>query len=394
MGEQSLDNSGQSRPRAGQQSMSLKRSLYLDQIKAVIVALVIAIHVPMAFSVGWFGVHIPVENSVGSFFNGFFAWYAYAINSFIMPMMFLISGYFVPRSVHKKGVVQYLKTRLVRLGVPFLVGLLLINNAAYLIGRLSPSSPLAELSWNDFPFNRVWVLWFLVVLFGFDLLYCAWVALRGDRFVIDVSIPVPRMRSWLITAVVLGILEVAMGTQASLWGALMRSPWNGLGAQGMHLFPSAVLFFHGCKASFHQWFERLDSCLVVKWLRFSVFILLGFLGLFLTLAFNAELVPKFQRIAFFGAFSYPFIAWGLISCLILWFQRHGHRFGQWLAVAGVNSYGAYVIHSLVLVVVLLTVGFIGINPWFIAQTATLLTSLISFGLAGQLRRIPVVARIL
>ena len=51
--------------------MSLKRSLYLDQIKAVVVALVIAIHAPMAFSVGWFGVQIPVEQSVGPLFKDF-----------------------------------------------------------------------------------------------------------------------------------------------------------------------------------------------------------------------------------------------------------------------------------------------------------------------------------
>ncbi len=84
--------------------MPLKRSLYLDQIKAVIVALVIALHVPMAFGdISWIGVCIPVEESVGPFFKGFFLWYSHAINSFIMPMMFLISGYFAPRLVHKKG---------------------------------------------------------------------------------------------------------------------------------------------------------------------------------------------------------------------------------------------------------------------------------------------------
>ena len=81
--------------------MHTKRSCYLDQIKAVIVALVIALHVPMAFGgMGWIGVRIPVEGAVGPVFGGFFAWYSYAINSFIMPIMFLVSGYFVSRSVH------------------------------------------------------------------------------------------------------------------------------------------------------------------------------------------------------------------------------------------------------------------------------------------------------
>ena len=54
--------------------MTVKRSLYLDQIKAVVVALVIALHVPIAFGggIGWLGVRIPVEESVGPFFKGFF----------------------------------------------------------------------------------------------------------------------------------------------------------------------------------------------------------------------------------------------------------------------------------------------------------------------------------
>jgi len=54
--------------------MHTKRSCYLDQIKAVIVALVIALHVPMAFGgMGWIGVRIPVEGAVGPVFGVFFA---------------------------------------------------------------------------------------------------------------------------------------------------------------------------------------------------------------------------------------------------------------------------------------------------------------------------------
>lgn len=53
-----------------------------------------------------------------------------------MCMLFLLSGYFVPRSVHKKGIARYLKDRLLRIGVPFIIGLLLINNAAVLLGML------------------------------------------------------------------------------------------------------------------------------------------------------------------------------------------------------------------------------------------------------------------
>lgn len=375
--------------------MSRQRTLYLDQIKAFIVALVIAIHVPLAFSeYGWIGVHIPIEGKVGPAFEGFFRWYGYALNSFIMPMMFLISGYFVPRSVHKKGVADYLKVRLIRLGVPFVAGMLLVNNSSVLLSRLSPSSYFAKTPWSNLPFNTVFVLWFLVVLFAFDLTYCSWVALKGDRYIIDTTIPTPTLRLWVISAVVLGLIEAGMSTRTELWTALLKSPLNGLGAQGMHLFTYAFLFFVGCKASFHQWFERLDTHLVVKWLRLSTFLLVSQFGLYMTLSFNDKISQSQASLMLLGNFLYPFIGWGILSYLLIWFQRNEDRLGEWLAATGINSYGAYVIHSLVLVVVLMAMGFTGINPWLTAIAATVLSTIVSFGLAGQLRRIPTVARIL
>ena len=372
-----------------------KRVLFFDQIRALMIALVIAIHVvPLAFTSGWIGVRAPTTGSHDAFFGVAGSFFAYFCNTFFMCMLFLISGYFVPRSVHKKGIARYLKDRLLRIGVPFLVGLLLINNASVLLGRLSPSSPLAELSWNTLPFNSVMALWFLVVLFIFDLLYCTWVSLRGNRFSVDASVPTPQLHSWIISAFVLGILEVVMLGQKDLWVALVRSPLNGLGAQGMHIFTYAFLFFLGCKASFHQWLERLDSHLVVRWFRFSLALALCLLAIALVLTFNGSMSSEYGKLVILGALLNPFIGWGMIAYLLLWFQHNEHRFGQWLATAGVNSFGAYIIHSLVLVIVLMTIGFIGLNHWLVALSASVLGISISFGITHQLRRIPFVARVI
>ena len=374
--------------------MPHKRSLYLDQIKAVIVALVIAIHVPMAFSVGWIGIKIPVEGAIGPVFKGFFAWYSIAINSFIMPTRFLLSGYFVPRTVYEKGIGQYLNDRLARLGMPFLMGMLLINSSSTLLSKLSPSSYFAKIPWSNLPLSQTYVLWFLIVLFAFDLLFCGYVVTKRDRYEIDVTVPTPGMRSWLISAVILGFLEVVMAMQIGLWSALLGSPLSALGIQGPHIFTYAFLFFLGCKASCHNWFERLDSHLVMKWFRLSLFLLLSLFGLSMVFAFNANLLDSPAMLFLVAYALYPFIAWGIVSYLILWFQRNEGRFGQWLSTAGINSYGAYVIHPLVLVVALLIFGFVGINPWLIVLISTVFSVFISFGVAGQLRRIPAVAKVL
>ena len=338
-----------------------KRVLFFDQIKALMIGLVIAVHVTLAFGMSWMGVHIPTEASSRTLFEVTCGLFVYLCNTFFMCMLFLISGYFVPHSVHKKGITRYLKDRLLRIGAPFLVGLLFINNASILLGKLSPASPAAELAWNEMPFNHIGVLWFLIVLFVFDLLYCAWASLRGNHFAVDTTVPTPELRSWLISAIVLAILEVVMSTRSELWTALRSSPLDALGMQGMHLFTYAFLFFLGCKASFHRWLERLNAHLVVKWFRLSIALALSLLAICLALTFNGSMSAEIGRLSLLGAFLNPVIGWGVIGYLLLWFQRNEHRCGQWLATAGVDSFGAYIIHPLVLVLVLEAIGFIGLN---------------------------------
>ncbi|QNI55612.1 acyltransferase [Synechococcus sp. BIOS-E4-1] len=377
-----------------QQTRSGKRVLFFDQIKALMIALVIAIHVLSTFVFSFMGVHFPLSESPHPVFGGIAIWLLLFCNTFFMYMLFLLSGYFVPASVHKKGVMRYIKDRMLRIGIPFMAGLLLINNASVLIARLSPTSPLAELSWNEIPFNRVGVLWFLIVLFVFDLLYCAWRALRGDHFSIDTSIPTPQLRSWLISAVVLAIIEAMMTTRTDLWAALTRSPLDGLGAQGMHVFTYAFLFLLGCKASNHRWLERLDSHLVIRWFRFSIVLALSLLAICLVLTFNGSMSDEFGRLYLLTAFLNPLIGWGVIAYLLLWFQRNEKSCGNWLAAAGVDSFGAYIVHPIVLVVLLKTISLFSLNPWLIALSAIPLGIIISFGLTHQLRRIPTIAKII
>jgi len=377
-----------------QQASTKKRVLFIDQIKAVMIALVIAVHVTMVFSFGWYGVYIPIDEALHPFFASVVVWLMFFVNSFFMYMLFLLSGYFVPRSVHKKGVVRYLKERLLRIGVPLLLGLLLINSSSWLLGRLSPTSKTADVFWRDLPFSHLGVLWFLVVLFTFDLIYCAWVKLRGDHFAINTSVPTPQLRSWLISAAVLAILELVLATQKELWVFVARLPLGGLETQGSHVFTYAFLFFLGCKASSHRWLERLDPHLVVRWFRFSIAVALSLLAICLVLAFNGSLGNQWGNVSLLANFLNPFIGWGMMGYLLLWFQRNENRFGQWLANAGVDSFGAYIIHTLVLVIVLEGIGSIGLNPWLITATGISLGVIISFETIHQLRRIPAVARVI
>ena len=221
---------------------------------------------------------------------------------------------------------------------------------------------------------------------------CAWVAIRGDRFSVDTSVPVPKQRSWLIGAVVLAIIEVVMAMQSDFWSALMRSPLDGLGAQGAHVASYAFLF-SGVQGLSPPLAKQLDTHLAVRWFRVSIVLALS-LRRSLVLTINGTMAKEFGKFLLLANFLNPFIGWGVMAYLLLWFQRNQYRFGPWLANAGVDSFGAYIIHPLVLVLVLEAIGFMGLNPWLIALLAMLLGIVISFGLNHQLRRIPTLARVI
>ena len=84
------------------------------------IALVVLTHVTGTFVPGgsFMGIGFA-ERSQSGWFTDFDLALLELSNTFYMCMLFLISGYFVPRSVAKKGVATYLKERLIRLGIRF-----------------------------------------------------------------------------------------------------------------------------------------------------------------------------------------------------------------------------------------------------------------------------------
>ena len=43
--------------------------------------------------------------------------------------------------------------------------------------------------------------------------------------------------------------------------------------------------------------------------------------------FNVDLLGNLVRLALLGSFFYPFVGWGIMSCVIMLFQRNEDRLG-------------------------------------------------------------------
>ena len=93
----------------------------------------------------------------------------------LMPLMFLLSGLFVLPSLRRKGAGAFMRERLVRLGVPLVLGLLfLMPLAHYPVYRLSAASPSLltfARQWLALPAWPAGPLWFLWQLLAYDLLF-------------------------------------------------------------------------------------------------------------------------------------------------------------------------------------------------------------------------------
>ena len=99
-----------------------------------------------------------------------------ATDSFFMAMFFFLSGLFAWPGIARKGPLNYLADRLLRLGLPFVIcAFTVIPLAYYAISlRHHPEIGFSEFWWNTitkgpWPSGPIWFLW---VLFAFDVVAC------------------------------------------------------------------------------------------------------------------------------------------------------------------------------------------------------------------------------
>ena len=322
-------------------------------------------------------------------------WFGWICNTFYMNILFLISGYLVPSSVHKRGVANYARQRLLRLGVPLIIATFLLNNITPLAGLLIPNSNVFGQDFNDLPLNRIGPQWFILVLIILNTIYCFWVFIRKKKFIIDNSKSVPGWRSWLISAAILGTLEVIMGYFSGYWADLKDSSLDGLGYQGMHLWTYAFLFFVGCKAASHRWLERINKKLAFSWLCLSLLITLALL-----VSNCAAFMPRHNKTSWefvspLLAFLTPLIGWGFIAAVLTWSQAHEQLDSHWLIKAGKDSFGAYLIHIPLLAGAMVTFYSLGIkNIWILGLGSTIMAVFLAFTASHQLRKIQAIRQII
>jgi surface polysaccharide O-acyltransferase-like enzyme len=149
------------------ESKAKSRNLSLDRARTFLTLVVILHHAVIPYT---FYGHTDAK----SFFG--FDMIVLATDSFFMAMFFFLSGLFAWPGIARKGAVNYLADRLIRLGLPFVIcAFTVIPIAYYAISlRQNPAIGFSEFWWNmilkgPWPSGPIWFLW---VLMSFDLVAC------------------------------------------------------------------------------------------------------------------------------------------------------------------------------------------------------------------------------
>ena len=143
------------------------RNLSLDRARTFLTLVVLLHHAVIPYT--YFG-HTDPKEWIG------FDMIVLATDSFFMAMFFFLSGLFAWPGIARKGPLDYLSDRLLRLGLPFAICAFTIIPIAYfaISLRLHPEIGFSEYWWKTitvgpWPSGPIWFLW---VLFTFDVVAC------------------------------------------------------------------------------------------------------------------------------------------------------------------------------------------------------------------------------
>ncbi len=209
---------------------SRPRELWADNLRVLVVAGVIVAHTATCYLMSLVDWYYD-ERTTSQLWSTLLSFPVIAAAMFGLGPLFLLGGWFAPQSLARRGPGGFARSRLLRLGVPLLAFMLLIQPLADYVGHLGPdqvrTSFTAALRTTEFS-----VMWFVVALLVFSLVYAV---LRWRRPAAQSRRPA---RPGLLVAAAALTIAVASLAVWQVW------PWN-----------SSVFF----TARFGEW-PRVPCC--------------------------------------------------------------------------------------------------------------------------------------
>jgi len=369
------------------------RYSYIDNLRIYLTILVILHHASLTYGGSGDWVEALVDPAIDAvsaillpLFNG--------INqSYFMSAFFLLAGYFTPRSFDKKGSKQFLKDRLIRLGVPiFIYSTIIVNINAYMLAAHIGYPYQIRIGYN------AGHLWFLQALLLFAVIYAIFRALAHKGIL---KKPIQIYRNTFPPDAIL-FLCIAILTILTFTVRLMFpvGVWF-MKVQPGHFMHYTFCFFAGILAYHGDWFQRLSKAQARRWgiMSLAAIPILPIIGALGGALENPEqFVAHIMGGLHWQAFAYTawesFLLVGIIVFLLFFFRERLNRSGPVSRSMAANVYTVYIIHQTILIafhILFLSVSIPTIMKFF---TVSLITIVLCFLSSIVIRRIPYAKRVL
>lgn len=321
----------------------------------------------------------------------------------LMQLMFFLSGLFVWPSLRRKGRGIFLHDRLLRLGVPFLLGTFLLMPVAYYpvycITAADPSWSSYWQHWMALPFwpsGPMWFLWFLLALSmaaaGLD-----WLAPRAGDLMARAAATVGSSpgRFFLALAGVSALAYVPVAVVTTPWQYREFGPF----ALQPGIAPQYVIYFFAGVGLGAYGLERgllgSGGMLARRWRSWTAFALASFLLWIIPTALivkgRGEALPGVPIAADLGFVLYVASACLALAALCLRFAATGR---PTLGSISGHAYGIYLFHYVLVIwtqYALLDATLPAIAKAAIVFTVTLAAS---WAASAAMCRIPIGARMI
>jgi len=376
-----------------------RRLLFVDNLRILLVSLVIVWHTAVTYGAsGAWPYHEGPPDDVADLV---FTVLNVTIGPFVLPLFFMIAGYFAVRSYDRKGFGPFTRERIVRLGVPVLFYVVILDPLIHFAIKLKTGQyvgSLGEYVMRHFQgYRRLGVgpMWFLEALLILSLLYGLWRRIaRPEACQVEPRGKVPGTSEIVVFALVLGVATFVL----RVWVPI-DSAFTPLGMP-LPLFPQYVAMFAvGTLAHARNWLLNAPKAVGRQWLAIAVaFIVLVFPALaVLGDAFAEDAVPfmggvTWQSLAL--SVYEQFVCVGMMIAVVVWFRRGFDHQGRPARAASRSSFAAYFIHAPVLVLLALGLRDLRLHPLLKFAAVAPLAVLLSFSLGYCFRKLPLVRRIL
>lgn len=385
------------RDAASEQQIAGRRR-YVDNLKVLLIAAIIGGHGVAGYSEFEFWPYSEMkEVELSAVTQGLVMWLVGPLVLVLIPLLFLIAGLLTPRSLDRHGPGAYVRGRLLRLGIPFVVYVVLVQ--PLVMYPVHPPGETPGSYWDEFvgagdQTLDTGPLWFVGTLLIFSLGYAGWAVVVGH--------PAHRVaRALGVRRLLLLVLPVAAATYL----VRVAVPF-GEGNKGVSLnvweWPACLtLFVLGIVASSHGWLDEVPD---LEWRRARVVALAGVAGMVAFVGMAGALGADEDQ-WWGGSWHWASLGWSFFEVLLglsgaIWVlgsaQRHLDRSLRWVGPAVSRSaYGAFMLQTPVLIGLAFVLRAVTLPAELKALALAVAAVVVSFGLARLLiERVPGTRRVL